>query len=733
MKKINYAIAAFAVILAGCAKVNEIEKTPGNEAVQNDNVVTLHASVPVDEGTKVTADNAGTFLWQASDKITVLNDGGTAYDFTATSAGSSSDFTCASFTGSLSEEAFYPASENHTSGKFYLEPSITWIENASMMPMLGTINTSTKEVSFRATGAVLKLVCYNVDKDADKLLVTSASKKIVGEFTPAVGTKAISASDALSENVLTINFATAGAARTMVFYIPLPIGNVGILTFTFKNGDIKVYEKATTGAVILTRNKMLVAPVINCVDDIELWSESFGSFGSGTTGYGGASITYTTNDTGTKTYNENNAGGTKPELLIKGNKTLVVSGIPTNSSSSMTLKYKTNAKSLTLSSSTNGISISPYSSSTKAEHTAIITNAKNASTFDITFAAGGDNVRIDDITVKMTPSYAGASNITISDASLSIDVSSGDTNSASTTLTYSNPIDAFDVACSVNSEAISWLSAEVTGSGPYTLTVTAPKNPGVEKRDGKVTLRATGVSKTINVTQPGSKVATPTFTVPGGAYGSTQSVELNCATDGATIHYTTDGTTPTGSSPTYSSAISVSSTTTIKAIATKANYTNSEIASATYTISDGGGLLYSTIDFDSTLGTYSYWEFSNLTSQSTTKTGHGGTGKMAVTNGTTTAYAKTKNKVSSPAGLTCYYTKCSSNTNSSSKFIIQVSSDGSTWTDVATGNTMNNVTEGTWYELTGDLSSYSDVYVRVYYTGTTAVRGLDDISLSYND
>ncbi|MBQ4394580.1 MAG: chitobiase/beta-hexosaminidase C-terminal domain-containing protein [Paludibacteraceae bacterium] len=80
-----------------------------------------------------------------------------------------------------------------------------------------------------------------------------------------------------------------------------------------------------------------------------------------------------------------------------------------------------------------------------------------------------------------------------------------------------------------------------------------------------------------------TQVATPTFSVAAGTYNNAQSVEISCATVGATIHYTIDGTDPTASSPTYSSAISVTSDNiTIKAIATKSDMTDSDIASATY-------------------------------------------------------------------------------------------------------------------------------------------------------
>lgn len=79
-------------------------------------------------------------------------------------------------------------------------------------------------------------------------------------------------------------------------------------------------------------------------------------------------------------------------------------------------------------------------------------------------------------------------------------------------------------------------------------------------------------------------VATPTFSPDAGTYTEAQNVTISCATSGATIHYTTDGSTPTTNSATYSSAITVSSTTTIKAMAVKSGMNNSAVAEATYTI-----------------------------------------------------------------------------------------------------------------------------------------------------
>jgi len=82
---------------------------------------------------------------------------------------------------------------------------------------------------------------------------------------------------------------------------------------------------------------------------------------------------------------------------------------------------------------------------------------------------------------------------------------------------------------------------------------------------------------------PSNAVATPTFTPMGGNYITTQSVTINCSTEGATIYYTTNGTDPTTGSSVYTTPINVSTTTTLKAMATKAGMDDSGIGTAVYT------------------------------------------------------------------------------------------------------------------------------------------------------
>ena len=81
--------------------------------------------------------------------------------------------------------------------------------------------------------------------------------------------------------------------------------------------------------------------------------------------------------------------------------------------------------------------------------------------------------------------------------------------------------------------------------------------------------------------------AAPTFSPAAGTYITEQNVTLSCATTGASVHYTLDGTTPTASSPIYSSAIALdeSGTYTIKAIAVSEQGTKtSAVVTATYVL-----------------------------------------------------------------------------------------------------------------------------------------------------
>ena len=89
-----------------------------------------------------------------------------------------------------------------------------------------------------------------------------------------------------------------------------------------------------------------------------------------------------------------------------------------------------------------------------------------------------------------------------------------------------------------------------------------------------------------------SPAVAPTFSPAAGTYGSAQKVTITTTTPSSTIHYTTNGTTPTSASPVYTSPITVAATVTVKAIAVPINAANtntvslsvSAVSTAAYTI-----------------------------------------------------------------------------------------------------------------------------------------------------
>ena len=125
-----------------------------------------------------------------------------------------------------------------------------------------------------------------------------------------------------------------------------------------------------------------------------------------------------------------------------------------------------------------------------------------------------------------------------------------------------------------------------------TLTVTGNVSypSGVDSSAAPKTITAT-----INVAAA-EKAAAPTATPAAGTYGEAQQVELECATPGATIRYTTDGSEPTEKSAEYDgNPIAISDTATVKARAYRDGMVASDVAEFAYGIEH-------TVSFDSAGG-----------------------------------------------------------------------------------------------------------------------------------
>lgn len=196
---------------------------------------------------------------------------------------------------------------------------------------------------------------------------------------------------------------------------------------------------------------------------------------------------------------------------------------------------------------------------------------------------------------------------------------SGGNFNAAQSVTLSDATSGTAIYYTTNGSAPS--SASTPYTGPFTLSSSGTVS-AIAVASGMPNSATTTATFTISQTQ----VATPTISPNGGSYSSAQSVSLSDTTSGAAIYYTTNGSTPTTASTLYSGPFTVSTSNTVKTIAVAAGMTNSNPASATFsigapqvatpTISPGGGTITSAQSItlaDTTTGAAIYYTLDGTT------------------------------------------------------------------------------------------------------------------------
>ena len=165
------------------------------------------------------------------------------------------------------------------------------------------------------------------------------------------------------------------------------------------------------------------------------------------------------------------------------------------------------------------------------------------------------------------------------------------TPSANGTATISTAGSNFDTLLAVyTGGAVSGLTQVANGSNDdYTGTtsqVTISVTAGVAYQIAVDGYGGASGSISLRVTPPvvANPVATPVISPGSTSATGPVTVSMSCATSGATIRYTTNGSDPTSSSTVYGGSFTQGSSATVKARAFKSGMSDSAVASATYTI-----------------------------------------------------------------------------------------------------------------------------------------------------
>ena len=140
----------------------------------------------------------------------------------------------------------------------------------------------------------------------------------------------------------------------------------------------------------------------------------------------------------------------------------------------------------------------------------------------------------------------------------------------------------------------------VTPGSSYTLpecTFTAPANKQFDAWDAGKPGDSITVSADLTITalwksaEVVETVAAPVLP-ESASFSGEITIRIACETEGASIYYTTDGSTPTEESTLYTGAFVLSQTAMVKAVAVKAGMESSEVVSAAYTRkSSGSGVI----------------------------------------------------------------------------------------------------------------------------------------------
>ena len=239
--------------------------------------------------------------------------------------------------------------------------------------------------------------------------ISATARNFTGDVTVSASCDNPQFTTSVSGTVITVTATENAGSETLT----------GTITINATDGT-----NTKTATVGVTQNK----PVQSAQDGDILWQEDFTGYGTampatatGSHVFGEGTVSYATVNGGATTalYNSGDAfaGGSLPELLVsKSNGSFIISGIPTGSSASMTLTYKTNNDYFVISAS-NGITLRNDATYVNKLKTVYLTVPEGVSSFDLEFKnTNSGNCRVDNfMLVAGAPKVKESQTITFGD------------------------------------------------------------------------------------------------------------------------------------------------------------------------------------------------------------------------------------------------------------------------------------------------------------------------------
>lgn len=208
----------------------------------------------VEGSSKAAVASDGTVSWEAGDQIAVY-DALSASFCTFTNTEGDGVFTFVGEPGTLYNftHAYYPASVATASGSVTLPTAISLDDatNARIFPIMGVVKDNT--LAMKHLGALLKYTIIGIPKEADALVLSSPEVSLSGVFDVTGDTPEIRASSGDGKVSIALE---PGTAKSLVFYLPLPLGTYH-LTCDVKSGESTLVSHTTLNAKEVNRAKYI--------------------------------------------------------------------------------------------------------------------------------------------------------------------------------------------------------------------------------------------------------------------------------------------------------------------------------------------------------------------------------------------------------------------------------------------------------------------------------------------